>query len=279
MKKIILCAALTGAMVTKEKNENIPLHEDEIINSAYECYRAGAAIVHLHVRDQWGKPSLSFDKYNYIIREIRKRCNVLICISTSNFGVNIKNQERYNLYDLDTDLASLAFGNLYRENGSITNDKEFIMNSIKIMEKKNICPEIEIFNEKMFFDLLEFYEKNFLYRPPYVQYVFGSPGGMSATYENIIKFINLTPQDWYWSAVGVGKMQLSTNLITMMSGATVARTGLEDNVYFLKDVKAYSNAQFINRLVKISNDIGMQVASPEEARGILNINKRYDRYD
>lgn len=269
MSKLILCAALTGALTPKSKNSNLPVTTKEIIRSAYDCWNAGVTMVHLHVRDENQSPSLDYDRYKEVIEGIRQKCNVLICISTSNFGVNISDDDRLKLLDLNADVASLAFGNLIRENGSITNSKYYIEKGFKKMTQKNTKPEIEIFNREMYNAYKEFVLNNVTITKPYIQLVFGSPGGMSADYKNVLDMIEEIPQNWIWSAAAVGKMQLPVNIITMLNGGQVVRTGMEDNIYYNKGELAESNAQLVERLVRLSREFGREIANSMEAKQIL----------
>ena len=118
MKQMILTAALTGAITPKEKNASLPTTVDEIVQSAYWCYKSGASIVHIHVRDNENKAALEYKLYEEVIHRIRGMCEILICISTSSYGVQISDEERLKLLDLDTDLATLTFGNVYRNGGT-----------------------------------------------------------------------------------------------------------------------------------------------------------------
>lgn len=271
--KKIICAAITGAITTKENNPKLPITPDEIVEEAYRCYLAGAAIVHIHVRDEKGNPSLSFKTYKYVVEKIRKKCDVVICISTSNFGIDISDDERYNLYNLDVELASLTFGSLVREKGAIVNSDEFIINSMNKMRERGIKPEIEIFNLEMCERLKKYIKEYKISEIPYVQYIFGSQGGMPADYETICKFMNNMEMNWKWSAAGIGKMQFYTNIISALNGATTVRTGMEDNVYFSHGVKASGNAELVDRVAKTLSYLNMEIATTADARNILNLKK------
>jgi Uncharacterized conserved protein len=273
MRKIIICSAITGSIVSKKNNSNLPITEDEIVAAAYECYCAGASIVHIHVRDDEGNPSLSYYRYQKVIDRIREKCDIVICVSTSNYGLTISDEERYKLYDLNVELVTLTFGSLIRPKGQILNSQMFLEKSLSLLNEKGIRPEFEIFNFDMFQHLKEYYKQRPMMWSPYVQYIFGAPGGMEATLTNITQYIEQTPKTWYWSAAGVGKMQLPTNLLSLEARSTVIRTGLEDNVYFSKGIKAISSAQLVSRLVNIIHDRGMEIATPTETREILQLRK------
>src|SRR4051794_40217016 len=114
MKKIGICAAITGSMTTKETMPGLPVTVDEIINCAYECSVAGAAMVHIHVRDKDERPSLDTSLYKEVLTGIREKCDVLVCISTSNHLVEISDKHRIKLMELKPDLASIEVTSLKR---------------------------------------------------------------------------------------------------------------------------------------------------------------------
>lgn len=267
-EKVVICAALTGSITSKANNLNLPINENEIVQAAVMANKAGAAMVHIHVREYDGSPSLSYSKYQYVIEKIRELCNVIICISTSNYGIEISDNERYELYKLDADIFSLAFGSLDRPNGKIVNSNAFISNSLEIISSLGKKAEIELFNTVMIESCYDYvYSHNI--RRPYLQYIFGSPGGMKATYSNISAVIENTSNNWLWSVVGVGKMQLPANIISMTAGAKILRTGLEDNVYLERGIKASSNSQLVSRLVNLADLCGYDIANPNEAKNII----------
>lgn len=269
---MIITAALTGAMTTKSKNENVPITPIEIANSAYDCYEKGASIIHIHARNSIGGASLSYSIYEEIIGRIREKCNVLICLSTSNYGVNITDEARIKLLELDIDLATLTYGNVYRKDGAILNSEQYLCECLKLMKKKGIIPEIEIFNEWMQFNLIKDLENckelNML-----VQYIFGSKGGMSADYDNVVEIIRRTPSSWRWSAAGIGMMQLPVNLVSIINNSDAVRTGLEDNVYYEKGIKANGNQQLVERLARILGNANIGIANVEETKRILGIKR------
>uniref|UniRef100_UPI000360E9E0 3-keto-5-aminohexanoate cleavage protein n=1 Tax=Paenibacillus sp. OSY-SE TaxID=1196323 RepID=UPI000360E9E0 len=121
MKKIGICAAITGSMTRKETMPGLPVTVDEIINCAYECSCAGAAIVHIHVRDKDERPSLEASLYKEVLTGIREKSDILVCISTSNHLVRVSDKERIRLMELQPDLASLEVTSLKRPDGGIKN--------------------------------------------------------------------------------------------------------------------------------------------------------------
>lgn len=268
--KIIICAALTGAITSKKDNDNLPITEDEIVYAAIDAVSAGAAVIHIHVRNDNGTPSLSYNAYSRVIKRIRNVCNPVICVSTSNYGVDVADKERYRLFNLDSELFTLSFGSINRINGSVRNSKAFIDQCFEIAAERKKRLEIEIFNT----DMLEQFRQYANYKgiqSPYVQLIFGSKGGMDSTMKNVVSILDSLPNDWLVSCVGVGKAQLPINMMSMFHNATALRTGLEDNVYYSYGVKAISNAQLVKRLVEMVSLAGYNIATPSDARSLLAV--------
>lgn len=267
-KKIVITAAITGAITTKEKNKNLPLSPDEIVSTAVKCHKEGASIIHIHVRDENHRPSLDYSRYSDVIKRIRKATNVLICMSTSSYGVTISDSERLKLYDLNPDFASLTFGDFIRVGGANYNSREFINKSLDKMLDMGIIPEIEIFNEHMLNNCIEYF--NIRGIVPYVQLIFGAEGGMPGDIETVEYITSLVPQSWMYSLAGVGKNQLPINLYGMLKGCDGIRTGFEDNVYCKYGELADSNEQLVARLRDYADSLNIPIADVNETRYLFS---------
>ncbi|BBI33317.1 BKACE family enzyme [Cohnella abietis] len=271
MKKIGICAAITGSMTMKETMPGLPVTVDEIINCAYECSVAGAAMIHVHVRDREEKPSLDFSLYKEVISGIREKCDVLICISTSNHLVDVSDNNRIKLMELKPDLASIEVTSLKRPDGGIRNSKEFVIEMLEAMRKNEVKPEFEIFNPRMLKELMRLVELGLIEENVFIQFVIGSMGGMKADYKNIQWMLDSVPKGFHWSAAGIAGMQLPVNFISILNGCDVIRTGMEDNRYLLKGVPVKNNVEFVNRAANMIRMLGCEVADSLETAKILGI--------
>lgn len=267
MDKAIIVAAITGAITQKSKNSNLPTTVSEIIECAYQCYLSGAAVIHIHVRDKDGNPSLCYETYEKVINGIRQKCDVLICISTSSFGVKIDDNSRLQLLDLHTDFASLTFGNVIRKNGVNNNSDYYIQSAYRKMLAKKIIPEIEIFNKDMLLRCIQIFKDKPI--SPYIQLIFGVDETMNADYGIFSELTNLIPKHWLWSAAAVGKNQLPVNLMCLLKGGRIIRTGFEDNIYLYRGKLAESNQQLVSRLRNYMLNLNIECASPQEAKRIF----------
>ncbi|WP_256757844.1 3-keto-5-aminohexanoate cleavage protein [Cohnella sp. WQ 127256] len=274
MRKIGICAAITGSMTRKDTMPGLPVTVEEIINCAYECSVAGAAMVHIHVRDKNERPSLDPTLYKEVLTGIREKCDILVCISTSNHLVDVSDKERIKLMELKPDLASLEVTSLKRPDGGIKNTKKFVVDILQAMKQYEVKPEFEIFNKNMLKELLRLVELGLIEDNAYIQFVIGSIGGMKQDYKNIQWMLDSVPQGFTWSAAGIAGMQLPVNFISVLNGCDVIRTGMEDNRYFLKGIPVNHNMEFVIRATKMIQSLGCEVADSVEMANILRIKGR-----
>ncbi len=269
--KTIITVATTGAFPTKEDNPNIPLTPKEIAADVYECWQAGAAIPHLHMRDDLGKGTMNLDKFRETVGLIREKCDIVINLTTSG-DLNATDETRMeHVIDLKPELASYDCGSMnWAHSGLFINHPKFLEKLGQVMIDNDVRPEIEIFDAGMFYNSLYYIKKNLIKTPAYYQLVLGAAGGTAATVENLVYLRNLLPPEAHWSAFGIGKGHLPVLLTTLAMGGHV-RVGMEDNVFYSKGQLAKSNAEFVARAVRLANEAGRSPATPAEARTILSL--------
>ncbi len=276
MQKLIITAALTGGIHGKEANPALPQQPDEIINAAYECYNAGAAIVHIHARDKDSKQTASKEIFAEINEGIRSRCPLIVQNTTGGPGLPI--EQRISSLDAKPDSASLNCGSVvFFYQGKelpFMNYRHEIEAFAKAMLARSIKPELEVYNPSMFGEVHNLIFKQLLKPPYYINLVMGvnGMGGYAGTPENLLTMIRHLPGDSIFNVSGIGKYQLAMNIMAIISGGHV-RTGLEDNVFYSKGMLAQSNAHLVERIVRIAGEIGRGIASPAEAREILGIGR------
>jgi uncharacterized protein (DUF849 family) len=276
--KTIISAALTGNWGTKAHNPAIPMTPRDIAASAYECYKAGAAVVHLHMRDAQMRPTMDVELYRETIGLIRERCDLVINITSSgdHTGEHIGSDEIRTapFLALKPELGSFDCGTMNWMHESIfTNHPAFLEKLGRAMQESGTKPELEIFDAGMLYSTFHYLKIGAISAPLHYQFVLGAAGGMDATVENLVFLLNKLPAGSTWSAVGLAKGQMPVMLAALALGGHV-RVGLEDSIRFDKDVLAKSNEQFVERAHKIITDIGNSVATPDEAREILGLVKR-----
>lgn len=270
---VIITAALTGAMTPKEINEHIPLTPEEIAADAYRCWQAGAAIVHLHMRDDQGLGSMNsalFAKTIQLLRDYRD-CDVIINCTTSGDSRASDEQRMEPVASLNgIEMASWDAGSFnWMPGGVFVNSPQFLGRLGEIVKARGIRPEIEIFDVGMLGVASYFAEKGILQTPLHYQFCLGIPGGMPASVENLLYLSSHIPAGSSWSAFGIGKHHLPIMYATLALGGHI-RVGLEDNVYFSKGDKA-TNSRLVTRAAQAVQLFGKRVATPEIARKLLGI--------
>lgn len=270
--KLIITVAPTGAWPQKENNPNVPLQPKEIAEDVYECYKAGAAIAHIHVRDDNNKASMDFEKFKETVTLIREKCDIVINLTTSG-GLGLTDEIRMKPFmELKPEMASYDAGTMnWLHTDIFENSPKFLEKLGKTMQEYNVKPECEIFDAGMVYNTFYYLKKGVLEAPLHYQFVLGAPGGMTATVENLVYLKSLIPKDSTWSALGIGAGHLPIMFAAIAMGATGVRVGMEDNVYYSKGVLAESNAQFVERAKRIAIEAGREIATPDDARRILGL--------
>ncbi|WP_373079452.1 3-keto-5-aminohexanoate cleavage protein [Fusobacterium varium] len=271
MSKIIITVAPTGAWPSKKDNPNIPLTPEEIANDVYECYKAGASIAHLHMRDDMGKGTMDIKKFEETVRLIKEKCDIVINLTTSG-DLNATDETRQaHLKLIKPDLASYDCGSMnWMHNSLFINHPKFLEELGYTMQENNVKPEIEIFDAGMIYNSLYYIKKGVLKEPVHYQFVLGAAGGTAATVENLVYLKNLIPERSTWSALGIGKGHIPILMTAIAMGGHV-RVGMEDNVYYGPGELAVSNAQLVERAAKLIENSMNEVATPTEARKILGL--------
>lgn len=275
LPKLIINAAITGMVPQKKDNPHVPISPEEIIEDAIKCCKAGAAVVHLHARDENGEPTYKKEIYAKIIKGIRQSCpDLIICTSTSG-RVHNTFERRSEVLELDgdvkPDLGSLTMGSLNFPNQASINTPDMIQSLALKMKERGIVPEIEIFEFGMVNATRMLMKRGILQPPFYANLLLGSIFSARATLFDLSYMVNSLPPNILWSVAGIGKFQLTMNLASMLMGGHV-RVGLEDNIYYDNDRKVLAtNEMLIQRLVVFAKEIGRDVATPHEAREMLGL--------
>ncbi|WP_373079346.1 3-keto-5-aminohexanoate cleavage protein [Fusobacterium varium] len=274
--KRVITAAITGSWPTREQNPNLSITPEEIAADVYECWKAGAAIAHIHVRNDDGTPSTDFEKYKETIERIRayKECDICLNI-TSSGSVGFGDEERiYPLQKLLPEMASYDAGTLNWQHRTIfENHPRFLEKLGNALIESNIKPEIEIFDAGMIYNAIYYMKKGVLKAPCHFQIVLGCPGGMTSTVENLVFLKNLIPEGSTWAACGIGSGHMPIMMAAIAMGAHI-RVGMEDNVMWQKGVPAESNAQFVKRAKELLEINGLEAATPDEARQIYGLTRK-----
>lgn len=273
MRKVIVTVALTGGNHGKDVNPNLPEQPDEIAQSAYACYKAGASVAHLHARDREGKPSGDVEIFSEIKRRIREKCDIVLSFSTGG-GPNLTPEQRIRAAQADPEICSLNMGSLIRADGSVwMNPTDQLEQWATILKERGIKPELEVYSQTMFADVENLIAKGLIEKPYFINLVLGMKrqGALYATPKNLLSLIEFLPVECVLNVTAIGKMQLPLTTLGLLMGANL-RVGLEDNIYYSKDVLA-TNEQLVARSVRIVRELGFEVATTDEARQMLGVKK------
>ena len=271
--RVILTVAPTGSSTPAAKCPGLPVTPAEIAAETYECWKAGASVVHLHVRDDQGNASMEYEKFRESVALIREKCDIVINLTTAG-GFGVPDDERILPLDLIPEMATM-------DAGSMNVKGDFVFhNSVAFLEKLGrraqelgIRPEIEVMDTGMVYTALRLIEQGYIKSPPHFQMVLGMENGMAATVENLVYMKNLLPPGATWSAFGVGKAHLTILMATLALGGHV-RVGMEDNIYLDAGQKASSNVDFVERTRRIIELNNKRPATPEETRAMLGLRSR-----
>ena len=277
-RKVIINACLTGMVPTKKLNPNTPISPEEIIHSALKCAGLGASMIHLHARDENGKPTWKKEVYARIIEGIRRiNKDLVICISTS--GRNWKEFEKRSEClelngDLKPDMATLTVGSMNFINQESVNSPEIMEKLALKMKETGIKPELEIFEPGMIHKANYLIGKGIVAdAAPYFNLFLGSLGTAPLDATSFAAMYNLLPDNAVWSVAGIGMFQTDANILGLSMGGGI-RTGLEDNIYFDREKKVLaSNESLIERMAGIIKKMGLEIATPGETRKMLNLDK------
>jgi 3-keto-5-aminohexanoate cleavage enzyme len=274
MGKVIITAAVTGSRITRDVAPYIPITPEEIVQSSVDCWNAGASIVHIHVRDpKTGLGTQDVDLFRQVVGPLREKTDLLLCLTTSGIpGRNLPIEERLIPLELEPELASYDAGSINLGGTVFINTPEFLEAAAKRMREKGVKPELEVFDVGMIVTCLRMRDQGYLEEPLHFQFVLGTPWGSPATPKSFLHMYEYLPKNSTWSIIGIGKGHLPMSMIGLIMGGHI-RVGMEDNIYYQKGVLAASNAQFVERIVRIAREYGREVATPREAREILGLHK------
>lgn len=273
MEPLIITAAVVGAELTREDTPYLPLTPAEIAEEAYRSYLAGASIVHLHARDADGSPTQDPTVYKEIMERISEKCDVIMQISTGG-AVGMSAAERTQPLSLKPEMATLTTGSVNFGRDLFLNPPSLIEEFAEEMTALQVMPEFEIFDVGMIENALRLVRKGLVKSHLHFDFVMGVPGGIPAMADHLLHLIRQLPKDATWSVAGIGRFQLPMAVLGIVLGGHV-RVGLEDNIYYRKGELATSNAQLVERVVRIAKEMGRKIATPAKAREILKIASSY----
>ena len=270
----IITVAITGSVPRKENNPAVPITVTEQIESTHEAFEAGAALVHVHVRNDDQSTTSDPDKFAEFQERIRKLCPGII-VQFSTGGRSGVGSERGGMLHHRPDMASLSTGSVNFPTRVYENPPDLIRELAGKMMQYGVKPEIEVFDLAMLYNAIDYAGEGLLRSPLHVQFVLGvkhaQPVDRDVLDFEVRKLKSLMP-DATWVAAGIGRHQLDVNRWCLEMGGH-CRTGLEDNVRWDKSRLAKSNAELVSRVAELCTEYNRVAATPAAARQILGLNQ------
>ena len=275
MEKLIITAAICGAEVTKEQNPAVPYTIKEMVREAKSAYDAGAAVIHVHVREDDGTPTQSKKRFKEVLDAIYKEIPDVLVIPSTGGAVGMSAEERLQPTELFPEMATLDCGTCNFGDDVFENTIPMMQEFGKRMLENNIKPEYECFEMGHLDTILRLAQKGQVPGAPMqFNFVLGVLGCTPATGENLAWLVRNIPEGSTWTATGIGRYQFPLAMAAIPMGGNV-RVGFEDNLYLSKGVLAKSNGELVEKVVRLSRELGREIASPAEARRILSLPEKH----
>lgn len=247
----------------------LDLSPQGIADEVVRAYNAGANVVHLHVWDGRGHPTTDLSAFERTLQLIRERCDIVIEGSTG--GVNeLSPADRSVSLRADIEMASLNPGSINYDQGVYVNSPADIAYWVREMHRRGIKPDIAIFDVAMIANSVRLVEEGWIEPPLLFSFVLGQLGAIPATPRNLLYLSETIPAGSMWCAAGHGGHDVRMSTLAMAMGGH-ARAGFEDNPYYHPGELATSNAQLVERLVRIAREVGREIATPDETRLLLGL--------
>ena len=278
--RVVISAALTGALTTRDQCEAIPYTPAEIAEEAAAAREAGAAVAHIHARTDEGDPTFSTETYREVYEEVRDRTDIIINFSTGAVDEPVETRTDY-IREVSPEVAALNMGSMnyakYSDRrGEFVFDQVFdnsfseIQAFLSAMNDAGVKPELECFDTGHIGNIRPLVKQGKLTHPIQFSLIMGVLGGIPATVENLAHQVRQLPEDATWQVIGISRDQWPLVGAALSMGGNV-RVGLEDNFYLPEGEMAESNADLVARAARMARDVGREPATPDEAREIMEV--------
>ena len=297
-QKVIVTAALTGSAHFPSMSPYLPITPRQIIDEGMRSAEAGAAILHIHVRNpDNGMPTPDIDIFREVLTGLKEKTDAVICVSTGG-GMGMTTEQRAApVITFKPEMASLNFGSMnfsvfpgaekikewkypWEKLGMLASEDFIFPNTFRTLREflaifaaNSTRPELEVYDLGMINNIAFMIGRGHLKLPVHIQFVTGTLGGVPSTVNSLVTLVNATREavgqgNFTWSAIGAGRYQMPICSVALAMGGNV-RVGLEDNLFVSKGVLAKSSAELVGKIVRISKELGLEPAEPDDARKIL----------
>jgi 3-keto-5-aminohexanoate cleavage enzyme len=295
---VIICVACNGGVQGKEYNENLPETIDEIADSIYGAYKAGASMVHIHARDPQNLANCArtTEVWYETNKKVRERCPDIVINNTTGGGLDMTMEERLSCLDAGPEVASLNLvpdmskfkmkarkpplphphpPNEYDD--CIPFSYKLVTRFATEMKKRGIKAELETYHTGGAWVIRDLIEQGLIERPYWIQTVMGYQTSSFPTVDNVVAILREFPEDSLWLCSGIGIFQLPMTTLAILMGGH-SRVGMEDNIYYRHGEKLKSNAQVVERTVRIAHELNRDIATPAQARKMLGLSPTPSKY-
>jgi 3-keto-5-aminohexanoate cleavage enzyme len=267
MTGVVLTIAPTGPIATKADNPSLPTQPEEIADAVADAYERGAAVAHIHLRDEQDRPTADLEIARRTIGLIEDRCPILIQLSTG-VGLTVPFEEREALVELRPAMATLNPCTMSFGAGEFRNAPADVERLARRMQELGIKPELEIYDSGHLDECLRLRDAGIVTGRLQFSIVLGVRGGMAATAQNLVSMVSRLPEDAIWQVIAIGRSNLDLTAIGLALGGN-ARAGLEDTLYLGKGRLAEGNNPLIERAAALVRDLDRAVATPGEAAAVV----------
>jgi 3-keto-5-aminohexanoate cleavage enzyme len=285
--KVIITIAPTGGLHGKEANPALPEQPKDIVQAFRDCYNAGASIAHMHVRDKQGLTTAELGVYGEVIEGVNASCPGMITQVGNGIGlryehghnrpaVGFTQEQRMALLDIQPrpDMLTVNMGTFHFDHKGFeflfNNSKEWNTEFVNGCKERAIHNELEVYDLSHIANVMNLVDKGVMTLPLHFSFVLGIAGGIPASVPNLLAMLDAIPEGSSWQVVCIGKHQLPLSTMVLAMGGNI-RVGFEDNVYYSHGVLAVSNAQLVERAVRIARELGREIATPQEAREMMQM--------
>ena len=284
--QVVITAALTGVLATREQCPAIPYTPVEIADEAKRAAEAGASIVHIHARNPEGGPEWRVETFAEILSEVRARTDVIVNFSTGAIGIPPE-QRIAHIRDLRPEIGALNMGSMnyaiysakkkaFYHDHVFANPFKDIQFFLEAMNSAGVRPELECFDTGHIANTAPLIDMGVL-KPPYqFSLIMGVLGGIPGTTRHLTNQVDTLPPESHWQVIGIGLNQWALVAAAITMGGN-ARVGLEDNFYVEEGKMAKSNGELVQKAARLVHDLGRDVATVDEARKILSLSPSGER--
>lgn len=265
--EVVLTAAIVGAELTRDQTKWLPITPQEVADEAARCREAGAAVIHLHARNDDGSNTQAHDRFAAIIEQVRKKTDCIIQVTTGG-AVGMSIAERVGPLACKPEMATLNCGSVNFGEDVFVNTRPQIRDIAAKLKEARIIAELECYEVGHVEEALALAEQSLIYGPLHFQFVLGVPGGLTAREANVRYMMSLLPKTASWAVAAVGRYQQPLTELAMRLGGH-ARVGLEDNIYLSKGVLSEGSAPLVKRAAEYARSIGRTPVDPARARALL----------